>query len=235
MALILNIETSTRVCSVALAKAGKLLALREASEANMHAKMLTTFVDEVLQAAGCKAEDLDAVAISQGPGSYTGLRIGLSTAKGFCYALDKPLIAVDTLQAMAGLLKQEIHADIVPDAWFVPMIDARRMEVYTAAYDRQGDKMVDVQALILEPNSLESVFPSHPLLISGDGAEKSQSLYKNDERVKSYPHITNSAKGMVKLSYAKWQNKYFENLAYFTPFYLKTFVAAPSKVKGLHD
>ncbi len=233
MAIILNIETSTQVCSVALAQDGKLLALREAAEANVHAKMLTTFVEECLQEAQYKLSDIDAVAISQGPGSYTGLRIGLSTAKGLCYALDKPLIAVDTLQAMACLAAAHTnHTD--DNLWYMPMIDARRMEVYTAAYNSACAPQNDVEALILEPDSLDATLKAHTLVISGDGAEKTIPLYKQKDKVYIYPDITNSAQGMIGISYQKWQAQNFEDLAYFTPFYLKAFVAAPAKVKGLY-
>ena len=137
MALILNIETATDVCSVALAKDGNTLSVREQQQGQTHAKMLTTFISECLEEAGVGKHELDAVAVSKGPGSFTGLRIGVATAKGLCYALDKPLISVNTLLSMTFVCHQTIKHD--PDVIFCPMIDARRMEVYTALIDSHFD------------------------------------------------------------------------------------------------
>lgn len=234
MAYILNIDTSTQVCSVALAHAGKVVALCEADEPNIHAQMISTFVEDCVAQAHISLADIDAIAISQGPGSYTGLRIGLSTAKGLCYSLDKPLIAIDTLQAMACYAAQQIpQAKRLHNSWFAPMIDARRMEVYTAFYNSELHSQTPVEAHILAADSFAQEKRQHPLIITGDGAQKCIDIFGQEDNIKVYPHIKSSAAGMAPLSYQQWQQQAFEDLAYFTPFYLKDYIAAPSKVKGL--
>src|SRR6476661_4332435 len=151
MALILLLETATSVCSVAVAEDGKLLAIHEESEKNIHATHLTLFIENVMQQAGRSLSDLDAIAVSMGPGSYTGLRIGVSTAKGLCYAMDKPLIGINTLESMAAVIANS------STSLYVPMIDARRMEVYTAVYDADLKEILPTQAMILDEQSFAAL------------------------------------------------------------------------------
>jgi tRNA threonylcarbamoyladenosine biosynthesis protein TsaB len=223
MALILQIETATRSCSVALSENGKVLAIKERAEANIHASSITLFIEEVMQMAAKSLAELHAVAVSMGPGSYTGLRIGVSTAKGLCYGLDKPLIAIPTLQAMA--FAQVKHAQV--NTLLCPMIDARRMEVYTALFDRNLKEISPVKAEILDEHTFESHLSAHEILIFGDGAEKCKSLYAST----AYRFVDheNSAAHFAELAYHKFQQAAFENLAYFEPFYLKDFIATQSK------
>ncbi len=231
MAIILNIETATQVCSVALAKDGKLLALRELNEKNVHAEVLTLFVQEVIKEAQMLLKDIDAVAVSQGPGSYTGLRIGMSTAKGLCYSLDKPLIGISTLNAMAQFAKDKLIEKIDEKVWFSPMIDARRMEVYSAFYDINMEEQSKIAPHILNEDSFTKTGRS--LILTGDGCEKTKALFKNRIDITIYSEILCSARGMMVLSEKKFQDKNFEDLAYFEPFYLKEFIAGIPRVKGL--
>src|ERR1700679_1775691 len=167
--MILQIETATSSCSVALANQGKVLAVKQLDGRNVHAEMITLFIEEVVAAAGIKYEDLDAVAVSSGPGSYTGLRIGVSTAKGLCFALEKPLIAVETLTAMAhGALKRGETA-LNDDLLLCPMIDARRMEVYTALFDKELVQLKPTAAEIIDEHSFSDLLNNHRLLFFGDG------------------------------------------------------------------
>ncbi len=224
--LILQIETATASCSVALAEAGIVIACKEANERNIHASHLTLFIDEVMQKAGKKYTDLDAVAVSMGPGSYTGLRIGVSTAKGLCYALDKPLIAVNTLTAMAaGVLNQN---SFPKPALLCPMIDARRMEVYTAFFDVNLNEIEKVQAKILDENSFDQYIGAYDLVFFGDGAEKCNPLYEQMLNVK-FLDFQNSATHLSKLALAKLEAGQLEDVAYFEPFYLKDFMVTKPK------
>ena len=150
MALILNIETSTNICSVCIAKDGNIIAKKESSEDKSHAKLLTLFIEDLFKEQKLSASDLDAIAVSKGPGSYTGLRIGVSVAKGLCYAKDLPLIAINTLQAMASGIISKISADDLNNSIIVPMIDARRMEVYSAFFDTKASFIRDVKAEIID-------------------------------------------------------------------------------------
>ncbi len=238
MAVILNIETSTRVCSVALAVDGVVKAIKESRVKNSHAEQVTLFSEMVVEKAGFTFEQLDAIAISKGPGSYTGLRIGVSTAKGYCFALDKPLISVGTLDAMAwGLVnalrnkKQLLHA-----YYYCPMIDARRMEVYDAVYDYKLNKVKEVNATILDKDTYAEYFADRAVVFGGDGAEKAKELYFN---IKGKAYFLDgfepSSMHMAMLAEQKFQNSDFEDVAYFEPYYLKEFVAGISKVKGLRN
>ena len=218
MSLILNIETATKSCSVALAKDGRLLdCIEEVSEKYSHAEQLTVFIQDILAKHQFSTKDLDAVAISSGPGSYTGLRIGLSTAKGLCYALDIPLISVSTLEAMAELKKTDFT-----EYNLCPMIDARRMEVYCAMFSNGGQ--TEVQAKVIDEDSFTAEFEKGPVLFFGDGANKCQEILTHPNAhfiLGLYP----SAKGMVELAQQKFTKKAFEDVAYYEPFYLKEFVA----------
>ena len=216
MALILNIETATKNCSVSLSNEGKTMVCKEIAEQNFsHAEKLHLFIAEVLSENNLKFSDLKAVAVSQGPGSYTGLRIGVSSAKGFCYALNIPLIAVDTLQLLAKQI--QIEKGII-----LPMIDARRMEVFTTFYDKNFNQIRNVQAEIIDENSYAEI--DEILHLVGDGTEKFKTTLTNDKFVFHSNVIYPSAKEMSALSYEKFQNHDFVDVAYFEPFYLKDFL-----------
>ena len=221
--LILHIETATTMCSVALSAGIEILALKELNERNIHASQITLFIDEVMKKACKNYADLNAIAVSKGPGSYTGLRIGASTAKGLCYALDIPLIAVDTLEAMTiGILQD--NPEMSPNSLLCPMIDARRMEVYTAIFDTNLKLLADVSAKILDEHSFDPFFTEKKLIFFGDGAAKSRQLYLNQSNY-LFLEFECSAAHMVPLAFNKYQSGQFENTAYFEPFYLKDFIA----------
>lgn len=236
MAVILNIETSTRVCSVSLAVNGVVKAIKESRVKNSHAEQVTLFSEMVVEKAGFRFDQLDAIAISKGPGSYTGLRIGVSTAKGYCFALDKPLISVGTLDAMAWGLVNALRnkKQLLYGYYYCPMIDARRMEVYDAIYDHELNKVKEVNATILDKDTYNEYFANRAIIFGGDGAEKAKELYF---RIKDKAYFLDgfepSSMHMAKLAEQKFQNSDFEDVAYFEPYYLKEFVAGISKVKGL--
>lgn len=224
MGLILQIETATAVCSVALAKDGQTIAVKEINERNVHAEKITLFIQDVCQAAGISLNNVDAVAVSKGPGSYTGLRIGVSTAKGICFGIDKPLIAVDTLNAMAyGALNygQQFEAD----ALLCPMIDARRMEVYTALYDSNMQLIKPTAAEIIDEHTFSEIIGDQQLVIFGDGAAKCYEVLSQTHKVLHLSDFVNSAQQLTTLAEHKYNNKVFEDVAYFEPYYLKEFVA----------
>ncbi len=232
MALILNIETSTAVCSVSLGKDGELLAYKENKEGMNHATHLTVFIDSILKENNLTPSDLDAVAVSMGPGSYTGLRIGVSTAKGLCYGSRLPLIAISTLQAMtAPVLKNKAVLSQLrkPETCiFCPMIDARRMEVYTAFYSYKNEEVRAIAAEIIDEDSFSSDLKKSEIVFFGDGSAKCQSSLQSENAI-FINHITPTAIGMIGLSEAKFKNQAFEDVAYFEPFYLKDFVATTPK------
>ena len=221
MALILNIETATKNCSVALSKDGKTLAIREIAEQNFsHAEKLHVFIEELLLETNASLQDVQAIAVSQGPGSYTGLRIGVSAAKGLCYALSIPLIAVDTLEILARKIK-------VSSGIILPMIDARRLEVYSAFFDSNFAKIRETKAEVINENSFQD--ESDMLHLIGDGAMKFKEIL-NAEKFKYYPDIQYpSAAEMGLISFEKFQNNQFEDVAYFEPLYLKDFVLITKK------
>lgn len=213
---ILCLETSTKNCSVSLSANGQLLAVKELAEDNYsHAENLHVFIDALLREAGVEKKQLSAVAVSQGPGSYTGLRIGVSAAKGLCYALNIPLIALDTLTVLA-------QQKTITVGKIIPMIDARRMEVYTAIFNEQHQETTSVSAKIIDENSFSDL--AEDLYFIGDGAEKCQTLLdKNNHHFDldiKYP----SAKDMCALAFEKYEKKSFEDVAYFEPHYLKAFM-----------
>lgn len=218
MARILSIETATTNCSVSLSDSGSLVILKEDQGKNYsHAERLHVYIQEAMSEAGWSINDLDAIAVSKGPGSYTGLRIGVSAAKGLCYAGDLPLISVPTLQSLAVQL-------LGTSPVIVPMLDARRMEVYSAVFDAQGKQLRDTDAEILEEGSFLDWLEANPVAFIGNGVGKWKELC-------SHPHasfhadILPSAKEMVSLAYEKWLAKDFEDVAYFEPYYLKDFIA----------
>ena len=224
MALILNIETSTEVCSVTISKNGELLYLKETLEGLSHSELLTVFIEELLAENDFKLNELDAVAVSKGPGSYTGLRIGVSVAKGLCYGLEIPLIAVNSLETMG------IYAALnsTEKMLFCPMIDARRMEVYTALYNSKGDEIKPVSAEIIEEDFLAEYLDNNKILFFGNGAEKCKTQITHSNAIFNGPAKT-SAQFMQKLTETKYNKKEFEDVAYFEPFYLKNFVATIPK------
>lgn len=222
MAIILNLETATKNCSVSLADNGTILAMKELNNTNYsHAEKLHLFITDVLKEANITSSQLDAVAVSKGPGSYTGLRIGVSAAKGLCFALDKPLISIETLTSLADVVSIE-------KGFIAPMLDARRMEVYSAVFDANNTAVREIKAEVIDANSFESYLEEAPVYFLGDGAAKCKEVltHKNaffmDDK---FP----SAKEMAKLSFKKFSNNQFEDVAYFEPFYLKDFVAVPEK------
>lgn len=224
MALILQIETSTTSCSVALSQRGNVIALKELTERNVHASVLSTFIKEVFINSGYELSQIDAVAVSMGPGSYTGLRIGVSTAKGICYALDKPLISVDTLKAMAS---GQIKRSDLDDATYCPMIDARRMEVYTALYSAELDTLLPTAARIIEADAFADALANKPIVFFGDGAAKCKDVLSHNAGAVFIDDFNNSAADLTDLAYKKFLSGQFEDLAYFEPYYLKDFIIGP--------
>jgi len=226
MALILQLETSTIACSVALSLDGKTIAVKELAERNIHASYLTLFIEDVMAQCGKTLRDIDAVAVSMGPGSYTGLRIGVSTAKGLCYALDIPLIAINTLEAMtAGFMSLYNDQSVL----FCPMIDARRMEVYAAVYNSQLDELLPVEARIIDENSFSDLLQNQKIVFFGDGAMKCQEVLAGNPNALFVPEFLNSAKDLSSLAALKYDRKEFEDVAYFEPFYLKDFLITQPK------
>lgn len=235
MALILSIETGTDICSVALANDGELMALRESDEGRDHAKKVALFVDELLRETGVQPSDLDAIAVGKGPGSYTGLRIGVSFAKGMCYALDIPLIAIGSLDALTEVAREDYDAgilDIEEEEWakakLCPLVDARRMEVYAEVFDNEGKALTDVAAEVVTEDSFKE-WRKDKFVIFGNGAKKCTELLSDAIFVEIAP----SARGIVRLAEEAFKAQKFEDLAYFEPFYLKEFLVIPSKKKLL--
>lgn len=216
MSFILSIETATKNCSIALSKEGKTIALKEIANQNFsHAEKLHVFIEEILTENQITFKDLIALAVSKGPGSFTGLRIGVSSAKGLCYALNIPLISIDTLTSLARQIA-------VKEGVIVPMIDARRMEVYTAVFNPEFKMIKGVEALIVDENSFSEIESTVHLV--GDGALKFKETLTN-EKFKFYDDIIYpSANEMSELAFEKYKISDFENVAYFEPYYLKDFV-----------
>lgn len=227
MATILQIETATPVCSVALSINGKTIALKEEAAQNIHAASLTLFIEKVMKSANLKFTDLDAVAVSKGPGSYTGLRIGVSSAKGLCFALDKPLIAINTLQMMANgyMLQNPNYEGLI-----CTMIDARRMEVFTSIYNSNLQEVEATNAKIVSETSFNSMLEGNDITFIGDGAEKCK-LVLNHQNAHFSSLNFNSATNMSALALQAYNNQNFEDVAYFEPFYLKDFVFTTPKNK----
>lgn len=236
MALILSIETGTDICSVALANDGELMALRESDEGRDHAKKVALFVDELLRETGVQPSDIDAIAVGKGPGSYTGLRIGVSFAKGMCYALGIPLIAIGSLDALTEVAREDFEAgilDVEETDWaqtkLCPMVDARRMEVYAQVFDVEGKPESDVVAEVVTEDSFKEWRAKGKFVIFGNGAKKCAEVLP-DAIIES---VVPSARGIVRLAEEAFNAGKFEDLAYFEPFYLKDFIVIPSKKKLL--
>ena len=208
---ILHLETATKVCSVAISNNGTVISIKETvSDGYTHSESLTLFIQDVLNQAQLALADLSAVSVSAGPGSYTGLRIGLSTAKGLCFALNIPLIAIDTLTA----LKNVIPSGEMP---VIPMLDARRMEVYAQVFDTDGQTLQEIDAIVLTEDSFSDF---EPFIVLGDGAAKCKEMWGH-RNITWNENVLSSAKGQASIAYEKFQKKEFENLAYFSPIYLK--------------
>lgn len=231
MALILNLETSTTVCSVSLSKDGQLLAVKEQNGDYSHAENLTLFIEDVIQQANIKLSDVDAIAVSKGPGSYTGLRIGVSTAKGLCYSLNRPLIAISTLQHISLSVSEDSQSQISNlQSLFCPMLDARRMEVYCAMFDSLNNEIRPTTAEIVDEHSFSELLNKNMIYFFGDGAAKCKSVLSANKNAVFIDDVFPSAKNMISLSEQAFVNKEFEDVAYFEPFYLKDFVAGKKKV-----
>lgn len=232
MTKILHIETATLVCSVAISDNGKCIALRESFVANSHVEMLTTFIEELINELDWKYSDIDAIAVSKGPGSYTGLRIGVSSAKGLCFSLEKPLISVSTLKAMAlGMAKliEKTNEKVL----FCPMIDARRMEVYSAIFDKENNEVRQIEAEIIDAASFSNYLKNHIVYFAGDGAEKCKANFESQANARFLDDFKISSKDMIEIASQKFEEIQFEDVAYFEPYYLKDFIAGPPRVKGL--
>ncbi|MBK8926898.1 MAG: tRNA (adenosine(37)-N6)-threonylcarbamoyltransferase complex dimerization subunit type 1 TsaB [Crocinitomicaceae bacterium] len=225
MSLILHLETASKTCSVCISHNGTLLALKEETTVEFsHAENLNVFIEEVLKQAGKKLNDLNAVAVSEGPGSYTGLRIGTSSAKGLAYALDIPVIAVNSLLSLAALVKTDKD-------FICPMFDARRMEVFAAVYDSSLNEIKATEAVILDEHSFTDLLENKSVLFLGPGAMKCKDVLQHANAFFDTDTLV-SSRGMVQRAHEKFSQKDFVNLAYFEPFYLKDFVAGEKKNKA---
>lgn len=220
MARILLIETSTAVLSVALSENGTVVASRECREPRLQASLTAPLVKEVLDAKGLTVSDCDAICVGKGPGSYTGLRVGVSTAKGLAFGAGLPLIAIGSLDILAQAAIDGSHT-------IIPMIDARRMEVYTAVFSPSGDQLTPVEAKIIGPDSFKEQLEAGPVVFIGDGALKCKDVitHPNASFMEAWPLAAN----MARLAQKAFDQNRFEDLAYFEPFYLKDFVATVSR------
>ncbi|WP_288237091.1 tRNA (adenosine(37)-N6)-threonylcarbamoyltransferase complex dimerization subunit type 1 TsaB [uncultured Alistipes sp.] len=233
MSLILCIETGTDVCSVGIAKDGELLSLCESDEGRDHARKVGVFVDELLRETGIAPEDLDAVAVGKGPGSYTGLRIGVSFAKGLCYGLQKPLVAVGSLDALVEVAREDYEAGVLSvegweKAYLCPMVDARRMEVYAQVFDADGRPQSEVSAEVIDTESFAAFRgQGRPFVIFGSGARKCADVLPDATLVE----VTPSARGLARLAQQALDEGRTVDIAYFEPFYLKDFVVTTSRKK----
>lgn len=215
-------ETATKVCSVGLSLNGQLIALKEVEEDGYsHGENLNCFIEDVLDEASIQINEISAISLASGPGSYTGLRIGAATAKGLCYALEIPLIAIDALTALSELA-MENHSNMN----LCPLIDARRMEVYNLVVNASGSRLKEISADIIDESSYDEFTP---FVYFGDGAEKLQHIWESKDCVIDLT-IKSSAKGQVRLAFEKFNTKQFEDVAYWEPFYLKDFIAGKKVV-----
>ena len=232
MALILCIETGTDICSVGIVNNGELISLRESDSGRDHAKKVAVFVDELLAENNIDPQQIDAVAVGEGPGSYTGLRIGVSFAKGLCYGLGKPLIAVSSLAALAAVAIEDYKAGIIDienwdSAHLCPMIDARRMEVYTQVFDSKANPLSSVTAEVVDENTLaEHRAATDHFVVFGSGAAKCAEILGAE-----LIDVTPSVRGMATIAEQKFADGDFADVAYFEPYYLKDFVVTTSKKK----
>lgn len=221
MALILSIDTATSNCSVALHRNGELLSVHELNAMNIHATQLFVFIRQLMEEQALSYSQLQAVAVSKGPGSYTGLRIGVSAAKGLCYALNIPLLSVNTLLGLCITARAQVTHE---DALLIPMLDARRMEVYNAVYSMELTELVATRALILDEHSFEE-YKDKPCYFFGDGMPKFKAIMPPDPNRHYLDTILSSATALGLTALQAFQNKQFEDVAYFEPYYLKEFVS----------
>lgn len=229
---ILYIETATDVCSVALSSGDRIVGLKEMAGGNSHAKNLLPFVDEVLKQAGISMTEVNGVAVSTGPGSYTGLRIGVSTAKGIAYTAGIPVMAVSTLESIAQGAKQLWMKSEDSPVQIVPMIDARRMEVFTTRFDFNMQPLEEISSKIVDESTFAELLSEQKVLFCGNGMPKCRELLSAFPKA-CFEEAPISAQNMLPAALRKWRNQEFENVAYFEPFYLKEYVAAKPVVKGL--
>ncbi len=230
MSLILSVESSTSICSVAIARDGVVIAHRESDEGRDHARLVASFAEQLFEECGATPSQLDAVAVSKGPGSYTGLRIGVSFAKGLCYGSGIPLIGVSTLEAMAIMAIDEVTNErgmIESTTIFAPMIDARRMEIYTQLFDAQGSPLSEIEAKVIDEGSFSEQRANGELIIFGDGAAKCHEVIESTTKIDVLP----SAAAIAKIAERKYAASEFEDVAYFEPFYLKDAVITKSTKK----
>jgi tRNA threonylcarbamoyladenosine biosynthesis protein TsaB len=238
--MILAIETATQICSVALFRDGQVIGLLESDEHNAHSRILHILIDRLFKESGTSLSDISAIAVSKGPGSYTGLRIGVSTAKGFCYAKDIPLIAINTLECMATGMREAIQQQKLTDKLasndlnylLIPMIDARRMEVYSAVFNAMVQPVRETEAEVITAESFAELRKSHTLILAGDGADKCREMLTGNDII-YLDDFNASARYMLNPAIDALNAKRFENVAYFEPFYLKDFIAGKPRVKGL--
>ncbi len=227
MALILCMDTATKACSVALCSNGEVLSERNLiEEGYVHAEKLHVLVSEVLIESGKNLNELDAIAAGSGPGSYTGLRIGISTAKGFCYGSNIPLIGIPTLQIMAAAAKEKINSS---EFTLRPLIDARRMEVYSTAYGPELDELDPCKAIIMDDSSFSSELDQGPVYFFGDGMEKCRTLLSSHSNARFIAEIFPRASAMGWIAELRFSKNEVEDVAYFEPFYLKEFQAKKSR------
>ena len=227
MERIILIETSTALCSVALAEDGVITAYKESSAPKAHASLTAVFIDEILKEKGLTMSDCKAVCVSMGPGSYTGLRVGVSTAKGLCFGSGLPLIAVGTLDTLVA--QAQVSGQIGNARYVVPMVDARRMEVYTATFTPEGKQITETAPMIIDENSFAEQLAEGEVLFIGDGAGKCADMIKHPNA--KFIQCNPQASAMLSPAQTAYKEKRFEDVAYFEPFYLKEFVATVSKKK----
>lgn len=235
MALILILETATPYCSVALSSNGKIVNAIDSPGKNDHAALLASYIRDIFLGTPFTLKDLDAVAVSKGPGSYTGLRIGVSSAKGLCFSLEKPLIGINTLEGMAFGMIFNIIRDRTLDSrtLFCPMIDARRMEVYCSVFDHRMHPVLDTRAEIIDENSFSSLLTKNDMIFFGDGAEKTGEVLSHHRNVNIIRNFHPSASHFCIIAEQQYRAGKFEEITYFEPYYLKQFVAGKPNVKGL--
>lgn len=227
MALLLNIDTATEFASVCLSEENKIISILESRDQKNHASFLQPAIEQICQTSGVKLKDIDAVSVTSGPGSYTGLRVGLSSAKGLCYALNKPLILINTLEVMAQAAMLAYQGPGKSNYLFCPMIDARRMEVFTAIYDLQFQVIMQPCARILTENSFEEELSAHTLIFSGSGSFK---MKKQPGHINGiFIDTIHNASNLASRALNAFHNQKFGDLAYSEPDYLKEFYTATNK------
>ena len=228
MERIVLIETSTALCSTALAENGAIISYRESSAPKAHASLTAVFIKEMLEERGLSPQDCDAFCVSMGPGSYTGLRVGVSTAKGLCFGSGKPLMAVGTLDTLVAQTREipDLDGDL---KYVIPMIDARRMEVYTAVFTPEGKQLTETAPAIIDENSFAELLEQGQCLFIGDGAGKCADVIRHPNA--HFIQCNPKASAMLIPATSAYKEKRFEDVAYFEPFYLKEFVATVSKKK----